>query len=48
MIKCLLLSRRKDRRKERKRERKRESTVIVVEEQRGRRFKLDIKNRFLL
>jgi hypothetical protein len=49
MIKHLLLSHRKDRKKEKEREREKESrAVIVIEEQRGRRFKLDIKNRFLL
>jgi hypothetical protein len=46
MIKCLHLSHRKERR--RKKERKSRAAVAVVEEQRGRRFKLDIKNRFLL
>jgi hypothetical protein len=45
MIKLLLLYHRKERRKEKKREKENRA---VVEKQRGRRFKLDIKNRFLL
>jgi hypothetical protein len=47
MIKCLHLSRRKDRRKEKKRERERESrAAVIVEEQKGRRFKLALKTDF--
>jgi hypothetical protein len=46
MIKRLLLSRRKERRKEKERERG--QAAVVVEEQRGRQFKLDIKNRFVM
>jgi hypothetical protein len=46
MIKRLHLFSRKDRRKEKERERG--QAAVVVEKQRGRRFKLDIKNRFVV
>jgi hypothetical protein len=47
MIIRLHLYRRKDRR-EKEREKKSRVAVAVVEKQRGRRFKLDIKNRFVM